>query len=69
VTTTRQSKTEARVTGISPYSAVSKPITSGIGDGLGLEWSSVLGRKNYLFAGSDAGCRRVARISELLPWN
>jgi len=32
---TRQSKTEARVTGISPYSAVSKPVTSGIGDGVG----------------------------------
>jgi hypothetical protein len=33
---TRQSKTEARVTGISPYSAVSKPVTSGIVDGVGV---------------------------------
>jgi hypothetical protein len=27
-----------------------------------LEWSSRLGRKNYLFAGSDAGGRRAARL-------
>jgi hypothetical protein len=33
---TRQSNTEARVTGFSPYSAVSKPVTSGIGDGVGV---------------------------------
>jgi hypothetical protein len=33
---TRQSKTEARVTGISPYSAVSKPVTFGVGDGVGV---------------------------------
>jgi transposase len=72
------------VIGISSYSAVSKPVTSGIGPGF------LLGRTNYLFAGSDAGLRRVARldpqnyladvlaciadhparrISELLPWN